>query len=93
MATAEEPDGSDTSRLNRLAAVMGQEFGSNAVSVFAERETDKGHMRLTGFAGLPTFNRATAQMQYLFVNGRPVKWNNHPWYPFLFVGGAILNAS
>ena len=30
-------------------------------------------MRLTGFAGLPTFNRATAQMQYLFVNGRPVK--------------------
>ena len=52
---------------------MGQEFGSNAVSVFAERETEKGHMRLTGFAGLPTFNRATAQMQYLFVNGRPVK--------------------
>lgn len=72
-AVTAEPDGSDTSRLNRLAAVMGQEFGSNAVSVFAERETDKGHMRLTGFAGLPTFNRATAQMQYLFVNGRPVK--------------------
>ncbi|MEC8210498.1 MAG: DNA mismatch repair endonuclease MutL [Pseudomonadota bacterium] len=68
-----EPNGSDTSRLNRLAAVMGQEFGSNAVSVFAERETEKEHMRLTGFAGLPTFNRATAQMQYLFVNGRPVK--------------------
>ena len=68
-----EPDGSDTFRLNRLAAVMGQEFGSNAISVFAERETDKEHIRLTGFAGLPTFNRATAQMQYLFVNGRPVK--------------------
>ncbi len=68
-----ESNGSDTSRLNRLAAVMGQEFGSNAVSVFAERETEKEHMRLTGYAGLPTFNRATAQMQYLFVNGRPVK--------------------
>ena len=72
-AVTAEPDGSDTSRLNRLAGVMGQEFGSNAVSVFAERETEKEHMRLTGFAGLPTFNRATAQMQYLFVNGRPVK--------------------
>jgi len=72
-AVTAEPDVSDTSRLNRLAAVMGQEFGSNAVSVFAEREIEKKHMRLTGFAGLPTFNRATAQMQYLFVNGRSVK--------------------
>ena len=72
-AVTAEPDGSDTSHLNRLAAVMGQEFGSNAVSVFAEREIEKKHMRLTGFAGLPTFNRATAQMQYLFVNGRSVK--------------------
>ena len=33
-AVTAEPNGSDTSRLNRLAAVMGQEFGSNAVSVF-----------------------------------------------------------
>jgi DNA mismatch repair protein MutL len=29
--------------------------------------------RLTGFAGLPTLNRPTAQHQYLFVNGRPVR--------------------
>ena len=72
-AVTTEPDGSDASRLNRLAAVMGQDFGQNAVPVLAERETEKGHMRLTGFAGLPTFNRASAQMQYLFVNGRPVK--------------------
>ena len=72
-AVSAEPDVSDTSRLNRLAGVMGQDFGRNAVPVSAERETEKGDMRLTGFAGLPTFNRATAQMQYLFVNGRPVK--------------------
>ncbi|HAQ75421.1 MAG TPA: hypothetical protein DCR96_02925, partial [Hyphomonas sp.] len=26
-----------------------------------------------GFAGLPTLNRGNAQMQFLFVNGRPVK--------------------
>jgi DNA mismatch repair protein MutL len=26
-----------------------------------------------GFAGLPTYNRATSAEQYLFVNGRPVR--------------------
>jgi len=30
-------------------------------------------MRLTGIAGLPTYNRGVAGHQYLFVNGRPVK--------------------
>jgi DNA mismatch repair protein MutL len=30
-------------------------------------------LRLSGFAGLPTFNRGTAGAQYLFVNGRPVR--------------------
>ena len=28
---------------------------------------------LAGYAGLPTYNRANAQMQFLFVNGRPVR--------------------
>lgn len=56
-------------RLKRLAAVMGREFAENAAPVEAIRD---GH-RITGFAGLPTLNRATASMQYLFVNGRPVK--------------------
>ena len=37
--------------------------------VDAEREG----IRLTGYAGLPTLNRANAAMQYLFVNGRPVR--------------------
>jgi DNA mismatch repair protein MutL len=56
-------------RLKRLAAVMGRDFAENAAPVEAVRD---GH-RITGFAGLPTLNRATASMQYLFVNGRPVK--------------------
>jgi len=59
----------EEAKLKRLAAVMGRAFGENAVPILAERE----HIRLTGFAGLPTYNRATAHMQYLFVNGRPVK--------------------
>jgi DNA mismatch repair protein MutL len=56
-------------RLGRLARIMGREFGENALALDAEREG----VRLTGFAGLPTFNRGTSQMQYLFVNGRPVR--------------------
>lgn len=58
-----------TARLDRLSAVMGREFADNAVSVDAER----GGIRLTGFAGVPTLNRGNARAQYLFVNGRPVQ--------------------
>ena len=55
--------------LTRIAQVMGAEFRDNALRVEAEREG----FRLTGFAGLPTYHRANAQAQYLFVNGRPVR--------------------
>lgn len=57
------------SRLERLGHIMGREFAANAVPVDAEREG----VRLTGHAGLPTLNRGNAQMQFLFVNGRPVR--------------------
>ncbi len=56
-------------RLARLALVMGREFAQNALPIDAEREG----VRLTGYAALPTLNRASAQHQYLFVNGRPVR--------------------
>jgi DNA mismatch repair protein MutL len=56
-------------RLKRLGAVLGREFRENAVEIDAERDG----VRVSGFAGLPTFNRGSAQHQYLFVNGRPVK--------------------
>ncbi len=56
-------------RLARLAAIMGREFAENALAIAAEREG----LRLSGYAGLPTLNRGTAQQQYLFVNGRPVR--------------------
>ena len=58
-----------TARLDRLAAVMGREFADNAVEVSAER----GGIRLSGYAGVPTLNRGNARAQYLFVNGRPVQ--------------------
>ena len=56
-------------RLDRLAAIMGRDFAENALTVEAEREG----VRLTGHIGLPTLNRGTAAMQFLFVNGRPVR--------------------
>ena len=55
--------------LARLAKIMGRDFADNAARVDATRES----LRLTGFAAVPTYNRATAQMQFLFVNGRPVR--------------------
>jgi DNA mismatch repair protein MutL len=63
-----EPDLMD-GRLPRLAKIMGRDFGDNAARVEAGREG----VTLSGYAGLPTYNRATAQMQFLFVNGRPVR--------------------
>ena len=59
----------ETAQLNRLRAILGSDFGDNAVPVMAARDG----VRLYGFAGLPTFNHATAQKQYLVVNGRPVR--------------------
>lgn len=56
-------------RLARLGAVMGKDFIPNAVQVSA----DRNGMRLTGYAGVPTYNRGNALAQYMFVNGRPVR--------------------
>jgi DNA mismatch repair protein MutL len=56
-------------RLARLAAVLGRDFQDNALEIDQTRED----VRLTGFAGLPTYSRGNAAHQYLFVNGRPVR--------------------
>jgi len=56
-------------RAERLAAVLGREFAAASLAINAAREG----MVLSGRAGLPTYNRATATGQYLFVNGRPVR--------------------
>ena len=61
--------GGDDGRLARLSDVLGAAFGDNAVKVDQTRDG----IRLSGFAGLPTYSRGNSQHQYLFVNGRPVK--------------------
>ncbi len=53
----------------RVARIVARELADDGVVVDTQREA----FRLTGVAGLPTFNRGIADHQYLFVNGRPVK--------------------
>jgi DNA mismatch repair protein MutL len=54
---------------DRVAALTDRALTASSVGLDFEREG----IRLTGVAGLPTFNRGVADHQYLFVNGRPVK--------------------
>ncbi|HPU16171.1 MAG TPA: DNA mismatch repair endonuclease MutL, partial [Polymorphobacter sp.] len=53
----------------RLAALLGADFADNAVPIDFEREG----LKLGGLAGLPTYNRGISDLQFLFVNRRPVK--------------------
>jgi DNA mismatch repair protein MutL len=56
-------------RLARLGDVLGADFRANAVAVSAGRDG----LSVEGYAALPTFTRANALGQYLFVNDRPVR--------------------
>ncbi|MCP2670855.1 DNA mismatch repair endonuclease MutL [Maricaulaceae bacterium EIL42A08] len=68
-APAEDHDDPVEARRARLSAILGGDFGENALVIDQEREG----VRLTGLASLPTYNRGSNQHQFLFVNGRPVK--------------------
>jgi DNA mismatch repair protein MutL len=64
-----EADPENEGRRARLAAILGAEFAPNCLAL----DQTRGAVRLSGFAGLPTFHRGTREHQHLFVNGRPVK--------------------
>lgn len=55
--------------LQRLSRIMGRDFLSDALPVEAERDG----VTISGFASLPTLNRGDSTLQFLFVNGRPVR--------------------
>ncbi|MEH3126364.1 DNA mismatch repair endonuclease MutL [Agrobacterium cavarae] len=67
-STLELPSTGDD-HLARMAQILGAEFKDNAIEIDAVRED----VELTGFAGVPTFNRGNSAHQYMFVNGRPVQ--------------------
>ncbi|MDG6773128.1 DNA mismatch repair endonuclease MutL [Thiomicrorhabdus sp. ZW0627] len=59
----------DATRQKRLAQLMGQPFVQQSLEV----EFEAQDIRVSGWVGLPTFNRSQTDMQYLFVNGRIVR--------------------
>lgn len=59
----------EDARHARLSDVLGKDFKANSVPVSATRD----YIQVSGFAGLPSFDKGSAQHQFLFVNGRPVK--------------------
>jgi DNA mismatch repair protein MutL len=64
------PAGDNESELGeRVCAVLGREFADHSVPVSYERDG----LKLNGFAGLATYNRSNRLMQYVVVNGRPVR--------------------
>ena len=66
---AAEPGDLFAARRSRLRDLLGRDFGENAIPIEAER----GDLRLSGYAGLPTYSRGSASAQFLFVNQRPVR--------------------
>ncbi|HZW24126.1 MAG TPA: DNA mismatch repair endonuclease MutL [Gallionella sp.] len=53
----------------RIAAILGSEFGEAAVSV----ERQAANLSLQGLAALPAYSRSTRDAQYFFVNGRFIR--------------------
>lgn len=58
-----------TNSKERIAEIMGKDFINNAEAISEE----VANYKFSGFTSVPTFNRATAQQQYIFVNNRPIK--------------------
>jgi DNA mismatch repair protein MutL len=59
---------SEEAQRKRIAKICGDAFGEQCI--YLERETEG--IALSGWIGLPTFNRSQPDMQYWFVNGRSV---------------------
>ena len=53
----------------RIGRILGRDFLANSVTFAGEGED----IVVRGHAGLPTWSRAQTGMQYMFVNGRPVR--------------------
>ncbi len=63
------PPGDEAKLRHRLERVMGRDFARESMPL----DAGGADLRICGFAAPPTAHRPTAQSQYLFVNGRPVR--------------------
>jgi DNA mismatch repair protein MutL len=64
--------GGETEPALRLHETLGQEFASHALRV----EHGGAGLRLHGWIAQPAYSRASADQQYVYVNGRPVRDRN-----------------
>jgi DNA mismatch repair protein MutL len=54
---------------HRISEIISPEFIENAAEIAFERD----NITIYGYTSLPTYNRASADEQHLFINNRPVK--------------------
>lgn len=55
--------------LKRLAVICGKPFSENCVAFECQHES----IQLHGWLGKPSFHRSESDIQYVFINGRPVR--------------------
>ena len=67
-----DADASPESSPERLLETLGEEFARNALRITHEG----AGLRLHGWIARPVYNRASADQQYLYVNGRSVRDRN-----------------
>lgn len=60
---------SNEDKLRRVSALLGKNFVDHAFNILSENN----NLKLEGWMAHPTFTRATADLQYFYVNGRIVR--------------------
>ncbi|WP_185964507.1 DNA mismatch repair endonuclease MutL [Aliikangiella marina] len=55
--------------LKRIATICGQQFVDSAIEFKCQHEV----VKISGWLGKPSFHRSESDIQYVFINGRPVK--------------------
>ncbi|WP_077530585.1 DNA mismatch repair endonuclease MutL [Vreelandella utahensis] len=63
------PATTERDRQQRVASLCGSQFMEHALSI----DVEASGLRLQGWVALPTFSRSQADLQYFFVNGRPIR--------------------
>ncbi len=61
--------GEKSQYLNRIATICGKAFAENCVPFECQHES----IHLFGWLGKPEFHRSESDIQYVYINGRPVK--------------------
>lgn len=63
------PATTERDQQQRVASLCGSQFMQHALSI----DVEASGLRLQGWVALPTFSRSQADLQYFFVNGRPIR--------------------